>query len=174
MSEENQGSIGNVLAQVMSKATVTSFPDHDDNWQDANWRAGVRRSLIRWYDKNARDLPWRRNPKPYEVWVSEVMCQQTQVATVIPYYERFLDAFPNIASLAAAKETTLLGLWEGLGYYRRARSMQAAAKKVVEIYGGTFPCRYEDVLALPGIGRYTAGAILSIRLGSDPGLRRAR
>lgn len=117
---------------------------------------------MRWYRRNGRDLPWRRNPEPYRVWISEIMCQQTQVATVIPYFERFLKAFPTVADLAAADEQSLLRLWEGLGYYRRARSLHAAAKQIVSRHDGVFPDRYEDVLALPGVGRYTAGAILSI------------
>jgi A/G-specific adenine glycosylase len=115
-----------------------------------------------WFEQNARDLPWRRNPTLYRVWISEIMLQQTQVATVIPYYQRFLKSFPTVNKLATADEQTLLGHWEGLGYYRRARSMHAAAKQIAQQHNGRFPASYDDVLALPGIGRYTAGAILSI------------
>lgn len=131
-------------------------------WEDRAWRDRVRRKLLRWFDANARKLPWRDDPQPYHVWVSEVMLQQTQVATVIDYYHRFLAAFPTIESLAQADEGRLMRLWEGLGYYRRARALQGAAQRVVQSHGGLFPQRFEEVLALPGIGRYTAGAILSI------------
>lgn len=122
----------------------------------------MRRRLLGWFERHARDLPWRRRPTPYRVWVSEVMLQQTQVATVIPYYRRFLESFPNVHALAAADEQDLLSHWEGLGYYRRARSLHAAAKVIADRHGGKFPESYDETLALPGIGRYTAGAILSI------------
>jgi A/G-specific adenine glycosylase len=111
-------------------------------------------------------MPWRQRPTPYHVWLSEVMLQQTQVATVIPYFERFVARFPDATSLAAAEETEVLRLWEGLGYYRRARQLHRAAKEIVERHGGVFPSDREAVLALPGIGRYTAGAILSIAFGA--------
>ena len=137
-------------------------PDHDRSWQDADYRRNVRRKLLAWFSKNARTLPWRSLPTPYRVWISEIMLQQTQVATVLPYYDRFLKTFPDVFTLAAAKEATLMQHWEGLGYYRRARSMHAAAKQVVDQHGGVFPTDFDEVLALPGIGRYTAGAILSI------------
>ncbi|MEM8670851.1 MAG: A/G-specific adenine glycosylase [Planctomycetota bacterium] len=122
----------------------------------------MRRRLLRWFGRHARELPWRSDPTPYRVWVSEIMLQQTQVATVLPYFERFLRTFPDVVSLAESDEQTLLSHWEGLGYYRRARSMHAAAKQVVEKHGGEFPTTFDEVIALPGIGRYTAGAILSI------------
>jgi len=125
----------------------------------------VRRRLTTWFQRHRRDLPWRTDPTLYRVWVSEIMLQQTQVATVIPYYEKFLQTFPTVTSLAEADESELLSLWEGLGYYRRARAMHAAARRIVDQYGGQFPERYDEVLALPGIGRYTAGAILSIAVG---------
>lgn len=131
-------------------------------WHDAGWRQRLRRSLLAWFAKHARELPWRSDPTPYHVWVSEVMLQQTQVATVVDYYQRFLAAYPTLAELAAADEQELMRLWEGLGYYRRARSLHAAAKQIVERHGGVFPQTYAETLALPGIGRYTAGAILSI------------
>ena len=140
-------------------------PLHDDVWQQAGWRSRVRRSLLAWFARHARDLPWRRQPTPYRVWVSEVMLQQTQVATVLPYYDRFMGSFPTVSDLAAADEQVLLSHWEGLGYYRRARSLHAAAKLIVADHGGEFPLQFDEVLALPGIGRYTAGAILSISDG---------
>ena len=132
------------------------------DWKSPRWRSDVRRRLLAWFDQNARTLPWRSDPTPYKVWVSEMMLQQTQVATVLPYFDRFLAAFGSIEKLASAPEDRLLSLWEGLGYYRRARHLHRAAKEIVEKHRGEFPLRYDEVLALPGIGRYTAGAILSI------------
>ena len=121
--------------------------------------------LIAWYRENARVLPWRENPEPYRVWVSEIMLQQTRVEAVKPYYNRFLSALPDIAALAAAPEEQLLKLWEGLGYYSRVRNLQKAAKKVMEEFGGVLPADYEQLKTLPGIGEYTAGAIASIAFG---------
>jgi len=129
---------------------------------DAGWRRRFRRRVRTWYEKHARDLPWRGRREPYPVWVSEIMLQQTQVATVKPYFERFMQAFPTIESLAAADEREVLRLWEGLGYYRRARQLHRAARIVVQQHGGTFPRDVQTVRNLPGIGRYTAGAVLSI------------
>lgn len=131
---------------------------------DSKSKIALRRRLLTWFDKNQRDLPWRKNKTPYRIWVSEIMLQQTQVATVIDYYRRFLERFPNVSRLAAASESDALKMWEGLGYYRRARQMHAAAKAIVDQHGGKFPSDFEEVLALPGVGRYTAGAILSISL----------
>ena len=122
----------------------------------------LQRCLIRWFREHARDLPWRRSRDAYRVWISEVMLQQTQVATVIPYFEKFLAAFPTVRELAAAPEEQVLRLWEGLGYYRRARQLLAAAQRIVRDHGGEFPSDGDSVRRLPGIGRYTAGAILSI------------
>ena len=116
-----------------------------------------------WYAKHARDLPWRRvGGDPYAVWLSEIMLQQTQVATVRPYFARFLAALPSVEALAAADEHEVLRLWEGLGYYRRARQLHQAARLICSRHGGVFPRRLEALRRLPGIGRYTAGAILSI------------
>ena len=129
------------------------------------WRRKLRRQLLNWFRRNARDLPWRDAPTPYQTWVSEIMLQQTQVATVIEYYQRFLKRFPDVQTLATATEQEVLRYWEGLGYYRRARQLHLAAKTIMANHGGCFPTTFPEVLALPGIGRYTAGAILSISLG---------
>ncbi|HMC10806.1 MAG TPA: A/G-specific adenine glycosylase, partial [Pirellulaceae bacterium] len=118
--------------------------------------------LLAWYALHKRDLPWRQSGDPYRVWISEIMLQQTQVATVSDYFDRFMRTFPDVHSLAAAEETDVLRLWEGLGYYRRARQLHAAAKKIVVEYGGNFPENSHALQQLPGIGRYTAGAIASI------------
>jgi A/G-specific adenine glycosylase len=126
------------------------------------WKTRLRRRLLAWFRTHARDLPWRRTCDPYAVWVSEIMLQQTQVATVTGYFERFLTAFPTIADLAAADEHEVLRLWEGLGYYRRARQLHAAAAVIVAEHQGHFPQDIDQIRSLPGIGRYTAGAIASI------------
>jgi A/G-specific adenine glycosylase len=118
--------------------------------------------LVSWFEENRRPLPWRATYDPYHVWVSEVMLQQTQVETALPYYERFIREFPTIESLALADEQRVLTLWAGLGYYRRARNFMAAAKSVVQEHGGKVPSDYDVLLDLPGIGQYMAGAILSI------------
>ena len=121
-----------------------------------------RQKLLAWYDENKRDLPWRRIRNPYLIWVSEIMLQQTRVDTVIPYYERFLEWFPTVGSLANAPEERLLKAWEGLGYYSRVRNMQAAAQQIMNDFNGDFPSTYEGISSLKGIGPYTAGAISSI------------
>ena len=121
-----------------------------------------RQKLLSWYDENKRDLPWRRSKNPYHIWVSEIMLQQTRVDTVIPYYERFLDWFPTVESLANAPEERLLKAWEGLGYYSRVRNMQKAAQQIMNEFEGKFPSTYEGISSLKGIGPYTAGAISSI------------
>ncbi len=118
--------------------------------------------LLEWYEKNKRDLPWRRNVSPYRVWVSEIMLQQTRVEAVKPFFERFLSRLPDIKALAECPEDELLKLWEGLGYYNRVRNMQKAAIQIMENYNGEMPADYEKLLALKGIGSYTAGAIASI------------
>lgn len=125
--------------------------------------SSIAAKLIHWYEANKRDLPWRHTSDPYRIWLSEVMLQQTRVATVIPYYEKFLERFPRIEDLAAAPEADVLALWAGLGYYSRARNMHAAAKRVAAI--GGFPETYEAVRALPGVGDYTAAAIASLSFG---------
>ncbi len=122
---------------------------------------GLRRKLLDWYATAARDLPWRNTADPYAIWVSEIMLQQTQVITVIPYFYRFIKKFPTVVALAAAPEKSVLSHWEGLGYYRRARQLHAAAKKIVEEHDSAFPDQHALILDLPGIGRYTAGAISS-------------
>jgi A/G-specific adenine glycosylase len=124
--------------------------------------AEFRKRLLGWFRRFQRDLPWRRTKHPYRIWLSEIMLQQTRVAAVIPYYERFLARFPNVRTLAEAPEEDVLRLWSGLGYYSRARNLQLAAQQIVATHGGIFPETEEDALALPGIGRYTAAAILSI------------
>ena len=122
----------------------------------------MRKRLLEWYLENRRDLPWRRSRDPFAIWVSESMLQQTRVETVIPYYERFLSRFPDVETLADSDIEDVYGLWAGLGYYSRARNLHAAAKMVVEEYGGTLPDRVEDLRRLKGVGRYTAGALASI------------
>lgn len=125
----------------------------------------MREPLIQWYRENRRDLPWRQQPSPYHVWVSEIMLQQTRVEAVKPYYQRFLAALPAVRDLAEVPEDQLLKLWEGLGYYNRVRNMQKAARQVMADYGGEFPVTYEGIRSLAGIGSYTAGAIASFAYG---------
>ena len=126
----------------------------------------ISQQVLRWFSSHGRkDLPWQQQPTPYRVWVSEIMLQQTQVATVIPYFLRFMRAFPDIRTLATAPADTVLHHWSGLGYYARARNLQRAAKIICEQFGGRFPGQFEAVVALPGIGRSTAGAILTLALG---------
>jgi A/G-specific adenine glycosylase len=127
--------------------------------------ATFRKRLLDWFRLFQRDLPWRRTNDPYRIWLSEIMLQQTRVAAAIPYYERFLERFPDIQTLAAAPQEEVLLLWSGLGYYSRARNMQKAAQQIVAKHGGQFPKDPEQVLDLPGIGNYTAAAILSIAFG---------
>lgn len=122
----------------------------------------IREALLGWYGAARRDLPWRRTRDPYAIWISETMLQQTRVETVIPYYERFLESFPTLQALATAEPDRVMGLWAGLGYYSRARNLQAAARLVVEELGGALPSDEEGLRRLPGVGRYTAGAVASI------------
>jgi A/G-specific adenine glycosylase len=122
----------------------------------------ARRALLEWFRDHARPLPWRRHPRPYAVWISEIMLQQTQVGTVIPYFQRFLRAFPNVRALVRARRERVLELWSGLGYYRRARDLHCAAQIIVRRFGGRFPRSYEAARSLPGVGDYTARSVLSI------------
>jgi A/G-specific adenine glycosylase len=132
---------------------------------DVHWRElpveKLRRSLLAWYNQQGRDLPWRNTQDPYAIWVSEIMLQQTQVKTVLPYYSRWLATFPTIHALSSAEQQDVLMVWQGLGYYARARNLHRAAQKVVSDFGGQFPNQMVDVLTLPGIGKTTAGGILS-------------
>src|SRR4029077_18541988 len=121
-----------------------------------------RKQLLTWFRQFQRDLPWRQTKDPYRIWLSEIMLQQTRVAAVIPYYERFLKRFPDVQALADASEEEVLRLWSGLGYYSRARNLHKAVRQIVAKHGDKFPTAVEDALALPGIGNYTAAAILSI------------
>jgi A/G-specific adenine glycosylase len=125
----------------------------------------IRRRLLAWYRRNHRNLPWRGETSPYRIWISEVMLQQTQVVTVIPYYHRFLERFPTVIDLATASLAEVLKVWEGLGYYARARNLHRAAREIVEKYGGRFPTRYVELRSLPGFGDYTAGAVASLAFG---------
>jgi A/G-specific adenine glycosylase len=128
----------------------------------------IATALLAWYRQHKRDLPWRRDARdPYRVWISEILLQQTQVATVIPYYERFLTRFPTVRALADATLDDVLKTWEGAGYYARARNLHRAAQEIVARYGGKIPSTVEELLTLPGIGRYTAGAIASIAFHRD-------
>jgi A/G-specific adenine glycosylase len=127
----------------------------------------LARMLLDWYERSARRLPWRGIHDPYATWISEIMLQQTRVETVIPYYQRWMQRFPTVHALAEASEQEVLKVWEGLGYYSRARNLHKAARIVMERYGGHFPSTLDELRALPGIGRYTAGAIASIAFGLD-------
>lgn len=126
------------------------------------YKEQFRKNLVQWFHKEKRDLPWRRTTDPYKIWVSEVMLQQTRVDTVIPYYERFIKKYPTMDDLAYANEEELLKMWEGLGYYSRARNLQLGVKEVVEKYNGVVPDNRHNISKLKGVGPYTAGAILSI------------
>jgi len=143
-------------------ARTTSAPEAPAELPSAAWKHSLATDLLAWFARHRRDLPWRQSSDPYRVWISEIMLQQTQVATVIPYFQRFVAAFPTVARLAAADEHDVLRLWEGLGYYRRARQLHRAAQVIVSEHGGKFPRTFDEVRNLPGIGRYTAGAIASI------------
>jgi len=124
--------------------------------------AAFRRAVLGWYDEHRRDLPWRKTRDPYRIWLSEIMLQQTRVAAVLEHYRVFLERFPNVEALAAASGDAVLAAWSGLGYYRRARMLHRCARQIVKQHGGCFPRNSEALLALPGIGRYTAAAIASI------------
>jgi len=124
-----------------------------------------RAELLGWFATYQRNLPWRRDSDPYRIWISEIMLQQTRVVAVIPYFEKFCARFPEVRSLAEAEEAEVLRMWSGLGYYNRARNLQAAAQQIVREHGGTFPATEEHIRALRGIGKYTTNAILSIAFG---------
>jgi A/G-specific adenine glycosylase len=142
--------------------------DEEGVWQiDQERRELFRHALITWFHQQKRELPWRIEREPYRVWLSEIMLQQTRVETVIPYFHRFLERFPTIFELAKAPTEEVLALWAGLGYYRRARMLHQAAQEIVEKHQGSFPSRLEEITALPGIGRYTAGAIGSLAFGLE-------
>ncbi|MBI9075862.1 MAG: A/G-specific adenine glycosylase [Desulfatibacillum sp.] len=138
-----------------------------DNSPLARLSPDLSQSLLDWFAAHARDLPWRKTTNPYAIWVSEIMLQQTQVVMVIPYYHRWLDRFPNVGSLAMAPLDDVLKLWEGLGYYSRARNFHKASQIIVEELQGKIPETYKELLKLPGIGAYTAGAICSIAFNQD-------
>ena len=139
---------------------LSKLPPDINDWREFHI-GELRRSLLNWYTHQGRELPWRNTSDPYAIWVSEIMLQQTQVKTVLPYYQRWLEHFPTIQSLAEAEQQAVLMLWQGLGYYARARNLHKAAQKVMSDYGGQFPTQIEEVLKLPGIGQTTAGGILS-------------
>ena len=155
----------------MQSPAVDTMDKYNENLTDVKeiFRKGdlraIPKPLLKWYDNNRRILPWREQPTPYRVWVSEIMLQQTRVEAVKPYFQRFMDTLPDIAALAEAPEETLLKLWEGLGYYNRARNLQKAAQAIMAEYGGRMPDSREELLKLPGIGSYTAGAVASIAYG---------
>jgi A/G-specific adenine glycosylase len=134
---------------------------------DAASVRAIRAPLLRWYRKHRRDLPWRRTRDPYAIWVSEVMLQQTRVAVVLPYYERFLRRFPDVGALASAQEEDVLAAWSGLGYYRRARGLLEGARQVIDRHAGRVPDDVHALRELPGVGRYTAGAIASVAFGRE-------
>lgn len=134
----------------------------DKEWSREERLTKVERPLLAWYDAHARVLPWREMPTPYRVWISEIMLQQTRVEAVKPYFERFMNELPDAAHLAAVEDDRLMKLWEGLGYYNRARNLKKAANQVMEQFGGELPADYDALLTLSGIGSYTAGAIASI------------
>lgn len=145
--------------------TLQTLEQKTKPFTDEERLLALRNPLISWYRKNRRILPWREKPEPYRVWISEIMLQQTRVEAVKPYFERFIGRLPDVRELAEAEEKVLLKFWEGLGYYNRARNLQKAARMMVEQYGGKLPASYEELLKLPGIGSYTAGAIASIAYG---------
>lgn len=134
----------------------------DREWSREERLTAMERPLLSWYENHARVLPWREAPTPYRVWISEIMLQQTRVEAVKPYFERFIGELPDVASLARVEDDRLMKLWEGLGYYNRARNLKKAANQVMELHGGTLPADYDALLTLSGIGSYTAGAIASI------------
>src|SRR5436190_674598 len=163
------------MTSAVSNSRITLLHRAGEFHEISRSMRAIVNKLQWWFAANARDLPWRRTLDPYAIWVSEIMLQQTQVSTVIPYWERWMRELPDIQSLANASEQEVLKLWEGLGYYARARNLHRAAKS---LKGSPFPHKFEDVLALPGVGRYTAGALCSIAFNQptailDGNVRRA-
>jgi A/G-specific adenine glycosylase len=157
----------NFSAQLLaaSEALLRCFQTMRSRNSLAKNSAALRQSLLSWFDENKRDLPWRKSQNPYRVWLSEIMLQQTRVAAAVVYYEKFLRRFPTVHHLARARESSVLAAWSGLGYYRRARMLHAAAKQIVKEHAGNFPTTAARLQLLPGIGRYTAAAIASIAFG---------
>lgn len=151
----------------MSKKKIDLKKEYNIDLWDEERIKSFQTDILAWYDRHKRDLPWRQTKDPYKIWVSEIMLQQTQVATVIPYYERFIERLPDVKSLAEVSEEELLKLWEGLGYYSRVRNMQAAAQQIIEEWGGVFPDNRKDLEKLKGIGPYTGGAVASIAFGEQ-------
>lgn len=149
-----------MFAVIKELRTFQTESEHQDMLQTDS-ELDLSRRLVDWYGEHRRDLPWRDSKDPYRIWISEIILQQTRVAQGLGYYLRFIGRFPDVATLAAAEEDEVLKYWQGLGYYSRARNLHAAAKTIVERFGGVFPDRYEDVRALKGIGDYTAAAIVS-------------
>src|SRR5258708_146559 len=156
---------GEVRIQASLPTSRSELCENASTMLNARELATFRKQLLGWFREFQRDLPWRRTKDPYRIWLSEIMLQQTRVAAAIPYYEQFLQRFPDVHALAAAPPEEVLRLWSGLGYYSRARNLQKAAQQIVAQHGGKFPTRLDDALALPGIGNYTAAAILSIAFG---------
>jgi A/G-specific adenine glycosylase len=153
-----------VLEEYVVKRRKVS--PHPIDFHDGAHLSAVRRRLLSWFEARKRALPWRATRDPYRIWLSEVMLQQTRVAAVLPYYERFLNLFPNVRALACAPEDEVLEAWAGLGYYSRARNLQLAAREILRRHAGRFPRTPAAALALPGVGRYTAAAVLSIAYGA--------
>lgn len=147
------------------RSGMVEFADQSSPTASQNSQPEFAQALLDWYDRHKRSLPWRENADPYRVWLSEIMLQQTRVAAVLQHYQRFLKKFPTVQKLAKARESSVLAAWSGLGYYRRARMLHAAAKIVAREYGGKFPTTASDLQTLPGIGRYTAAAMASITFG---------
>lgn len=150
-----------------TRGTISTMDDNDSPRPMPGSGQQIAERLLTWFSGNARDLPWRRDRTPYRVWVAEVMLQQTRVETVVPYFERFLERFPSVEALSKAPLEEVLRVWEGLGYYARARRLHQAARALMRASGGELPHRYEELREMPGVGTYTAGAIASIAFGQD-------
>lgn len=161
----NTGTGGFFLAPLKDQAFYVIMTEISLRRSPVESLAQLPLPLLEWFRDNARSLPWRAEPTPYHVWLSEIMLQQTRVAAVLSYYQRFLAECPDIATLAALPEDRLMKLWQGLGYYSRARNLQKAARLIMERHAGLFPSDYASIRALPGVGDYTAGAICSIAFG---------